>query len=209
MLEIVLNYFNALEVYLLIHIEENILYYSIAIAAIFGKLKESSKRNIFSVWIMYFIGTFFHELMHLVISFITNGKPKWFSIFPSSNFDKNNKLESYTLGYVRSENIRWYNAFYISMAPLLLIYLSFYIYQSFFNYFEVNIYSYLSYIFIIISLLFSSIPSGADFKILFSSTKYIKVLNNKEYLKTTNKIFNFIPIIFTGAVIYYSLELGL
>lgn len=209
MIDIVLNYLNVLEMYLLIQIEEDLLYYSIAIAAIFGKIKEGSKRNILSVWIMYFIGTFFHELMHLVVSFITNGKPKWFSILPTSNFNENGKLESYTLGYVRSENIRWYNTFYISMAPLLLIYLSFYIHQNFFNYFEVTIYSYLSYIFLIISLLFSSIPSGADFRILFSSTNYIKVLNKKKYLKNTNKIFNFIPIIFIGAVTYYSLGLGL
>ena len=111
----------------------------------------------------------FHELTHLIASFLTNGKPRWFSIFPSKNIDEKSGNITYTLGYVTSKNIRWYNVFIISMAPLLLLPLSFYVYENFFLYMDENLYSYIAYIFIIISLLFSSVPSSIDFSHMFKS----------------------------------------
>lgn len=162
-----------IEHYIFIAIQNNILYFSIIVAAIFGKLKESSKRNIITAWLMYFIGTFFHELTHLIASFLTNGKPRWFSILPSKNIDEKSGRVSYTLGYVLSKNIRWYNVFIISMAPLLLLPLSFYVYENFFSYVDENLYSYIVYVFIIISLLFSSVPSGIDFSNVFKSKTFL------------------------------------
>lgn len=165
----ILDLFNELEHYIFIVIQNNILYFSIIIAAIFGKLKESSKKNILAAWLIYFIGTFFHEITHLITSLITNGNPRWFSVLPSKNIDEQSGKISYTLGYVLNKNVRWYNVFIISMAPLLLFPLSFYIYENFFAYVEENLYSYIAYIFIIISLLFSSVPSGVDFSHVFKS----------------------------------------
>lgn len=149
-------------------IQDNLLYFTIIISAIIGKLKESSKSNIFTAWIMYLIGTLFHELAHLVVSIITYGKPTWFSIFPSKQRNEMNETVGYTLGYVSSKNLQWYNVFLVAMAPLLLLPLSYWIYLHFFDYFDKSIISMLSYIFIIISLLFSSIPSSTDFKLVFN-----------------------------------------
>ena len=161
-----------LENFLFFQIETHLLYYSIAIAAIFGKLKESSKRSMLSAWTIYFIGTFFHELTHLLMSIITFGKPNWFSIFPSQRKDEKGNIY-YTLGYVFSKNMRWYNVFMISMAPFLLIPLSFMVYENFFIFIDKNLYTYIIYIFIIVSLLFSSVPSGADFKNVFNGIKTV------------------------------------
>jgi len=149
-------------------IQDNLLYFTIIISAIIGKLKESSKSNIFTAWIMYLIGTLFHELAHLLVSIITYGKPTWFSIFPSKQKNEMNETVGYTLGYVSSNNLRWYNVFLVAMAPLLLLPLSYWIYLHFFDYCDKSIITIVSYIFIIISLLFSSIPSGTDFKLVFN-----------------------------------------
>jgi len=170
-------------------IKEHLIFFLIVFSAIIGKIKESSKQNIYTAWIVYFFGTFFHEISHFIFSFISYGKPTWISLLPSINKDDKNNTIGYTLGYVSSKNIRWYNAFFISMAPLSLLPLSFYIYQNFFYYFEENIYTYLLYIFFIISLVFSSIPSKVDFLLLFS-----------------NKLLNFIPLILIILVIYFGVH---
>jgi hypothetical protein len=162
-----------LENIIYIVIQDNLLYFTILISAIFGKLKESSKRSIFSAWIVALLGVFFHEVAHLLVSLLTFGKPSKFSIFPSKSVNKQNGKISYTLGYVISCNIRWYNVFVVSMAPLLLLPLSFFIYKFFFIYIDENLYSYILYIFIIISLLFSSIPSNTDFANVFKSRNII------------------------------------
>lgn len=180
-----INY-TTLEMVAFNFIKEHLVFFLIVFSAIVGKIKESSKQNIYTAWIVYFFGTFFHEISHFVFSLISYGKPTWISLLPTVNKDEKNNTIGYTLGYVSSKNLRWYNAFFISMAPLCLLPLSFYLYQNFFFYFEENIYTYLLYIFCIVSLVFSSIPSKVDFLILFN-----------------NKLFNFIPLIMIFLVIYF------
>lgn len=149
-------------------IQNDLLYFTIILSAIIGKLKESSKNNIFTAWIMYLVGTLFHELAHFILSILTFGSPTWFSIFPSKQKNENGQTVGYMLGYIESQNIRWYNVFFIAMAPLLLMPLSYWVYIHFFEYFDKNIFTMISYIFIIVSLMFSSIPSGVDFKLVFN-----------------------------------------
>jgi len=167
-----------IESYLFNIIDNDPLYFTIVMVAIMGKIKESSKRNMFSAWLIALVGTIAHEMMHLIAAFLTSGKPTKFSIFPSKQINNDTGRITYTLGYVYSKNFRWYNVFIISMEPLLLLPLSFYVYQDFLIYFEKNLYTYIVYIFTIISLLFSSIPSGTDFGNVFRSK---------------NAIFNLIP----------------
>jgi len=87
---------------------------------------------------------------------------------PSSSINEKTGQKSYTLGYVSSKNMKWWNAFFIAMAPLLLLPLSYYVYLHFFDYFEMSIFGLTAYIFIIISLVFSAIPSGVDFAHIFN-----------------------------------------
>ncbi|MDX4028356.1 hypothetical protein [Aliarcobacter skirrowii] len=176
------SYFNELAFEF---IKNHQVYFLIVTAAIIGKIKESSKQNIFTVWIVYLFGTFFHELSHYVAALITNGKPKMASLFPKKVND------SYVLGYVQTHNLKWYNVFFIALAPFTLLILSFYVYLHFFDYVEESLLSYLVYIFMIISLVFSSLPSKTDFSLVFSS-KY-------------PFIFNFITpiILFIGCYLYF------
>ena len=171
---------------------DNVLYFSIAFAAVVGKLKESAKRNIYAAWAVYLVGTFFHEVSHFLVSLITYGKPSWISLVPTKKVDQKSGAVSYTLGYVKSSNMRWWNAFFISMAPLLLIPLSFWVYKHFFDYFALGLWSLVGYIFVIVSLLFSSIPSGADFKNVF----------NRDFVA------NLLIPIFISAAAYAVLEYG-
>lgn len=133
---------------------------------IIDRLKQASKQNIYTAWGAYFIGTFFHELSHLLISFLMNGKPVNVSLLPQR--DKNNP-NSIILGYVVSGNIKWYNAIPISMSPLLLLLGVYYFDKYFFAHISQNIYSIAIYLFLIISFIDSSIPSKEDFKVAFSS----------------------------------------
>ena len=114
------------------------------VVIIIERLKRKSYSNLYSAWLVCLIGTFFHELMHYIVSKITNGKPKGFSIWPTK------KPEGYVLGYVSNDNLRWYNKFLISMAPLLLF-----------------------YIFLIVVFLDSAIPSSVDFNIAFEKFNFI------------------------------------
>ena len=57
--EKIIEILNVSEHNLFILIENNLLYFTIIFAAIIGKIKESSKQNILSVWLIYLIGTFF------------------------------------------------------------------------------------------------------------------------------------------------------
>lgn len=157
----------------LMFVKENLLFFAIIFAAIIGKLKEASKQNIFYVWLMYLVGTFFHETSHFLVSLISNGKPSWFSIIPKKVINKENGKKYYALGYVTNNNITWYNSFVISMAPLLLVLLSFLVYKNFFIFVPQNIFTILIYVFLIVALVFSSIPSSVDFANVFKSGNVI------------------------------------
>ncbi|HWQ07561.1 MAG TPA: hypothetical protein VN436_00560, partial [Holophaga sp.] len=60
-------------------------------------------------------GTFCHELCHLCIGGLLNGQPAHFTIWPRRG------ERSWTMGSVSFSHVRWYNAFFMGMAPLLLL----------------------------------------------------------------------------------------
>lgn len=59
-------------------------------------------------------GTLIHELLHLVVGLILNGKPVSLSLWP-----RRVNHGQWVLGCVGFENLRWYNAVFVGMAPLL------------------------------------------------------------------------------------------
>ena len=144
----------------------NNIYLLIFLVMIIERIRVKSFKNIYTAYIYYFMGIFLHELSHFIVSLLTNGKPKCFSIIPQ-------KIEnSYIFGSVYSSNFKWYNRFLISLAPLLLLVILYYMDQYFFFYFEDNIYNQLLYILLVIVLIDSSIPSSADFEIAFTGYGY-------------------------------------
>lgn len=119
--------------------------------------------SIYTHAIIHFIGTFAHELAHLSVSILLNGKPNKISLFPKL---QGNTIE---LGYVSNTNITWYNAFPIAFAPLALLVGAYFVEKYFFVYFDKNILSFFIYIFLISILTINSIPSYSDLKIGVSS----------------------------------------
>jgi len=68
---------------------------------------------------IYFVTTFpvtlAHELMHLLLGFLTYGQPCGFRVWPSR------AARGYVLGSVSCRNVRWYNGLFIGFAPVLLL----------------------------------------------------------------------------------------
>jgi len=146
---------------------EYLIFLIIFLTLLVSRVKLMAHSTMLGAWIVNFFGTFFHELAHLVASIFLNGKPTKVSLFPK-------KTEAgYTLGYVESSNITWYNALPISLAPLSLLILAFYVNINFFYYFEENIITYVLYIYIQISLIDSSLPSSQDYRVAFSNIGFV------------------------------------
>ena len=61
-------------------------------------------------------GTFVHELLHLIVGVILNGKPVSLSLWP-----RRANRGQWILGSVGFANLRWYNAMFIGLAPVLAI----------------------------------------------------------------------------------------
>lgn len=71
-----------------------------------------------SLWLLSLLvlpGTICHELSHLLVGFVLNGHPHGFSVWPRR------EGRGYLLGSVAIGNPRWYNVFFIGLAPLLLL----------------------------------------------------------------------------------------
>jgi hypothetical protein len=60
-------------------------------------------------------GTFAHEVSHLLFGLLLNGKPARINLLPRRDGS------GWVMGSVTFSNLRWYNAFFIGMAPLALL----------------------------------------------------------------------------------------
>jgi len=146
---------------------EYLIFTIIFLTLLISRVKNLAHSTMLGAWLVNFFGTFFHELAHLIASAFLNGKPTKISLLPQ-------KMEGgYTLGYIESSNVTWYNALPISLAPLSLLVLAYYININFFLYFEENTLTYILYIYLQVSLIDSSIPSSQDFKVAFSNIGFI------------------------------------
>ena len=115
-----------------------------------------------SLWLLSLLvlpGTICHELSHLLVGFLLNGQPHGFSVWPR-------RVERvYLLGSVALGNPRWYNVFFIGLAPLLLLPLAYLglrwrlAQHPVFDAWEAGA------VFLIANLVFASIPSGQDLRI--------------------------------------------
>ncbi len=121
--------------------------------------------NIYLISFLTLPGTFMHELMHLLASFMTFGKPKSFSIIPEKTKD------GVTLGSVSSANVTWYNAIIISLAPLALYYLAYYIMKNIPS--NLAPMYYYATIYFVANLLFAGTPSSTDWKLAFKKSWFI------------------------------------
>ena len=148
-------------------IKNNQILFTVFITILILKMKEISKVNIYLSGIVYFLGTFFHELAHYIIAIITTFRlPGRISLFPK--YEIVNGRRVIALGYVEVKNssLNILNAFPTGMAPLLLLYLAYIVSKYFFIYygiwFEVGIIAYILQSFLMATLIINSVPSRAD-----------------------------------------------
>ena len=148
-------------------IKNNQILFTVFITILILKMKEISKVNIYLSGIVYFLGTFFHEMAHYIMALITTFRlPGRVSLFPKYEVVNGRKIIA--LGYVevRNSSLNILNAFPIGMAPLLLLYLAYMVSKYFFIYygiwFEVGIIAYILQSFLMATLIINSVPSRAD-----------------------------------------------
>lgn len=146
------------------YVTENLTFTIIILVLLIVKLENIFRRNIITTWLFYLPGTVLHETAHFILSLVTLGMPSSINLLPK----KDKETGAYFLGYVTSKNMRWYNTFFISMAPFLIVFLSYWLFNSFFNYFEYTLVNLVLYVYFVVITLYSSIPSSVDFKNVFS-----------------------------------------
>lgn len=104
-------------------------------------------------------GTFAHELSHLLTGWLLNGKPVSFSLIPRR------RAGGIELGSVGFRNLRWYNAFFVGVAPLLLLPLAWVLLKPHllgsFRFDWINS----LWLYFIACLIQASLPSGQDLRI--------------------------------------------
>lgn len=103
-------------------------------------------------------GTILHETAHFAVGGILNAKPTGFSLWPKKVDD------TYVIGNVSFRNLTFYNALPTALAPLLLLWVGYYIDRYFFNWFSLSIGSYLLYILLLSVIIENAMPSPVDFK---------------------------------------------
>lgn len=106
------------------------------------------------------LGTFMHEISHLLMSFIFNGRPIDFNIFPKKRVEGRDVY--YELGYVINTNIRWYNGLIVGLSPLLLVPFAYHLYTL-----DIN---FIWKIILIPIILEASLPSRTDIKLAIESS---------------------------------------
>lgn len=104
-------------------------------------------------------GTLAHELCHLVTGWLLNGQPVNVSLLPRR------QGRSVVLGSVSFRNLRWYNAFFVGIAPVLQAPLAWWALQRLLqNAFSLDWLNTL-WLYLIACLVLASLPSGQDLKI--------------------------------------------
>ncbi len=119
-------------------------------------------------------GVILHELSHYIVSLLLGGKPSGFTVIPRKVYIDGKKY--WILGSVKSY-INPFNAFFIGTAPLLiLVPLSYLIYQKWFLFFEKSVLSKIALYTTIYIILYNSIPSKQDLKVAFKYKSGIGLL---------------------------------
>jgi len=89
------------------------IYIGTLVAALYGL---HALRRVFWVFSLLVLpGTFAHEACHLLMGFLLNGGPVGFNLMPRR------EGEGWAMGSATFNHLRWYNAFFVGMAPLLLL----------------------------------------------------------------------------------------
>lgn len=116
-------------------------------------------------------GTVLHELAHLVMAFITGGRPVGFTIIPRRILGVTPdgvERRVWVLGSVTLANPSSVAAFPTGMAPLLLFPLAWFLYRTWFLWFPFDLLHTLLLYVVVVVCCGSAVPSAQDFAVAFS-----------------------------------------
>ncbi|AHJ13005.1 hypothetical protein [Sulfurospirillum multivorans] len=136
---------------------------------VYALVQKANHHSLLGAWFANIFGVFFHELAHALVGSFLYAKPNKFIIIPRVISIQNRSF--YNLGRVEFDNLRWFNAFPTSLAPLLLLPFAYYLEMYYWNLAFVKhslgwlfLYTYLQ-----IVLIINSIPSIIDFNEAFKN----------------------------------------
>ncbi|MBI1753815.1 MAG: hypothetical protein HY014_18415 [Acidobacteria bacterium] len=122
-------------------------------------LLNRARRSFWLCALLALPGTLCHEACHWLVGKLLLGHPAHFTVVPRR------EGRGFVLGSVALQNLRWYNAFFIGMAPLLLLPLAWVLLlwrlrsQPVFGWSEAG------FAFLLANLFFAALPSWADLRI--------------------------------------------
>jgi len=122
-------------------------------------LLSQARRSFWLVSLLALPGTFCHELCHWLVGTALNGQPLRFTVLPRR------EGRGYVLGSVALGNLRWYNAFFIGLAPLLLLPLAYGLFLWRLGDRPQLGWPEAAMVFLLANLLFAALPSWQDLRI--------------------------------------------
>jgi len=156
-LQNIVNFFQRPEV---VHLFIDNRFFLILLVIVLLHLKYASYRSMFLCFVVNFLGTFLHELMHFTVGLFLNARPCNFILLP-----KKNSGGSYTMGSVGFRNLTFYNAFPSAMAPFLLLIIGFYFNRYLLPLIPATFLNYVGYVLLQTVIIENAIPSQTDFKV--------------------------------------------
>ena len=104
-------------------------------------------------------GTFAHETAHWVLGMLLNGRPARFTLMPRR------EGRGWVMGSVTFSHPRWYNVFFIGMAPLLLLPLAYWLMLWRIGLTPVFRWQEALAVYLIANLVYAALPSWTDVKV--------------------------------------------
>lgn len=135
-------------------------FYLILLVVFLMRLKYTTYRSMWLSSMVNVPGTILHEMMHYVVGLFLNARPCNFTIFPKRDVDGN-----YVMGSVGFRNVTFYNAIPASMAPLLLLFIGFYINRYLLPLMPPSFINYVLYVLLQTIIIENAMPSRADFQV--------------------------------------------
>ncbi len=132
--------------------------YLVGTAAMLWAMNQA-RRSFWLFSLLVLPGTLCHELCHWMVGKLLNGRPVHFTVFPKR------VGRSFVQGSVAFSNLRWYNAFFIGLAPLLLLVAAYGLFvwrlggHPVFGWKEAGV------VFFLANLLFGAMPSWQDLRV--------------------------------------------
>jgi len=116
--------------------------------------------------------TVLHEMTHLIVAFITGGRPAGFSIIPHPRLTSHadgSVSRSWVLGTVTIRNAGPISSLPTGLSPLLLIPLAWFLYRHWFGWFSADLPHTLFLYLAVYLCVAGAVPSTQDLRVAFSS----------------------------------------